>query len=369
MAEYTDALVRELTLRADYLKPDGRLPEIGTIYIGGGTPSVADTSLLARIFDCIYKVYPVAELAEITMEANPDDLTPQKIKEWAQLPVNRLSMGIQTFDDEKLRMLHRRHRGEQAEYVVKSCQDAGFGNISIDLIYGLPRQTITGWENDLDRAVRLQTQHISAYSLTYEEGTPIWKMREKQLVKEADEELSLGMFELLMDKLAASGYEHYEISNFARPGFRSRHNSSYWEGIPYLGCGPSAHSFNGHQRQWNLPDLHTYIEKVRACRHKEDFTQATWIRKEELALHEQYNDCIVTALRTAHGIDLGALRRKFGNTLAAHCLRNAQPHLERGTLEITDIKKEQTPEGLLKLTRRGIFLSNDIMCDLLYVDD
>lgn len=369
MTEYIDALTRELALRAGYLQEDGRLPDIETIYIGGGTPSVLDTLSISRILDLIYKVYPVSEKAEITLEANPDDLGRQKIKELSRLPVNRLSLGIQTFDDEKLRLLHRRHKGEQAMEAVRNCQDAGFGNISIDLIYGLPRQTLAEWERDLDRAIRLHTQHISAYSLTYEKGTRIWKMREEQRIKETDEELSLDMFETLIDRLANAGFEHYEISNFALKGFHSRHNSSYWNGIPYLGCGPSAHSFDGSNRQWNCSSLTAYIENVKACRSKEDFMNASWIEKEILTPNEQYNDCIVTALRTAQGIDVHSLRNRFGNRLADYCLRNAQPHIQRGTLELAGMKKEQTPEGLLRLTRRGIFLSDDIMCDLLYVGD
>ena len=272
--KYIDALTRELVLRADYLQTGGRLPDIGTIYIGGGTPSLLDTAYIHRMLDIIYKVYPVSEQAEITMEANPDDLTEKKIRELRLLPVNRLSMGIQTFDDEKLQLLHRRHRGKQAADTVRACQDAGFDNISIDLIYGLPRQTLANWEYDLERAIGLNTQHISAYSLTYEEGTPIWTMREKRTVTEADEELSLDMFKLLTDRLSAAHFEHYEISNFALKGFRSRHNSSYWEGIPYLGCGPSAHSFDGHSRQWNCVDLHTYINRVTSCHRPDDFTDA-----------------------------------------------------------------------------------------------
>lgn len=368
MKEYVHALTRELTLRADFLKKDGVFPNINTVYIGGGTPSTLSTTCLRQIFECIYKVYPVVEDAEITIEANPDDLDNQRIEDWRKLPINRISMGIQTFNDERLKLLHRRHNGQQAINAVRACQNAGFGNISIDLIYGLPGQTLADWESDLSQAIELQTQHISAYSLTYEEKTPIWKMRERHIVKEADETLSLKMFEMLSDKLATAGFEHYEISNFSRKGFRSRHNSSYWDGTPYLGCGPAAHSFDGQDRQWNIPDLNLYIKAMQDCT-KEDFQDAPWIRKEHLSKSEQYNDCIITALRTSQGINLHQLRRRFGKKLADYCLQNAKPHINRGTLEIADIKEEQTPEGLLKLTRKGIFLSDDIMCDLLYVDN
>ena len=277
-------------------------------------------------------------------------------------------MGVQTFDDGKLRLLHRRHNGEQAIRAVHDCQDTGFDNISIDLIYGLPAQSLREWETDVNTALSLNVQHISAYALIYEEGTPLWEMRKRHVVEEADEELSLEMFSLLMCRLENAGFEHYEISNFARPGFRSRHNSSYWKGIPYLGCGPSAHSFDGRNRQWNHPDLNVYIDQVGKCLSSEDFNHAPWIEQEELNLYERYNDCIITSLRTSDGLNLSELKRKFGQSLTDYCLQAAAVHLRNGQLEITE-KKEQAPEGLLKLTRRGIFLSDGIMSDLLYVPD
>ena len=368
-AAYIDALTRELTLRSSYLPSNKQHPDIETIYIGGGTPSLLEARQLEHIFDTIYRTYDVHGQAEITIEANPDDLSPQKITELRRLPVNRLSIGIQTFCDDRLQQLRRRHRGQQAVQAVLDCQAAGFDNISIDLIYGLPGQTAQEWNSDLCKALDLHPRHISAYSLTYEPGTPIWKMREQKLVKEADEQLSLSMFETLIDRLTAAGFEHYEISNFAQPGFRSRHNSSYWNDVPYLGCGASAHSFDGCSRQWNCRSLRTYTDGVAACRNREDFAGASWIEREELSLHERYNDCIVTALRTAQGIDLQKLRRKFGNELADYCLRNAQPYLRRGLLEIGGIEKEHAPQGMLRLTRKGLFVSDGIMCDLLRVDD
>ena len=176
------------------------------------------------------------------------------------------------------------------------------------------------------------------------------------------------MFSLLMCRLENAGFEHYEISNFARPGFRSRHNSSYWKGIPYLGCGPSAHSFDGRNRQWNHLDLNVYIDQVGKCLSSEDFNRAPWIEQEELNLYERYNDCIITSLRTSDGLNLSELKRKFGQSLTDYCLQAAAVHLRNGQLEITE-KKEQAPESLLKLTRRGIFLSDGIMSDLLYVPD
>lgn len=365
---YIRALANELRLRADYLKSEeGALPTIQTLYIGGGTPSLLTADQLGLLFDTLYKTYSIAPDAEITIEANPDDLSAQKIKSLQQLPVNRLSMGIQTFDDRKLRLLRRRHNSRQALKAISECQQAGFDNISIDLIYGLPEQTLTEWENDLEQALNLNIQHLSAYALIYEENTAIWKMREQHVVKEAREELSLDMFNMLIDTTQQAGFEHYEISNFALPGLRARHNSSYWKGIPYLGCGPSAHSFNGHHRQWNLSQLEQYIDKVGKCTSYTDFINAPWIEKEELTLYEQYNDWVITSLRTSDGLDLDRLRQAFGDPLADYCRQNASKHLKEGLLEIIK-KKEQPQEGLLKLTRHGLFLSDGIMSDLLYVD-
>lgn len=364
---YIRALANELRLRADYLKSEEYAnPTIETIYIGGGTPSLLTPDQLELLFETLYKTYSIAPDAEITIEANPDDLSTQKIKSLQQLPVNRISIGIQTFDDRKLKLLRRRHNSLKALKAVSECQQAGFDNISIDLIYGLPEQTLSEWESDLEQAISLNIQHLSAYALIYEENTAIWKMREQHLVKEAREELSLDMFNILIDRTQQARFEHYEISNFAKPERRSRHNSSYWKGISYLGCGPSAHSFNGHHRQWNHSNLEQYIDNVGKCTSYADFINAPWIDKEVLTTYEQYNDWVITSLRTSDGLDLDRLRQTFGNPLADYCLQSASKHLQKGVLEI--IEKEQSQEGLLKLTRHGLFLSDGIMSDLLYVD-
>lgn len=366
--DYVAALSNELRLRAGYLSQDGQRPSIGTIYVGGGTPTTLDPQLLEQLFATLYDTYEIDPQAEVTLEANPDDLSPQRIAALRHLPVNRLSIGIQTFDSDRLRLLRRRHNGQQALQAVHDCQEAGFGNISIDLIYGLPQQTLQDWEADLRQATALNVQHISAYALIYEEHTPLWRMRQQHLVEEAEDELSLDMFNALMDRLAASGFEHYEISNFALPGYRSRHNSSYWKGIPYLGCGPAAHSFDGRNRQWNRPDLEGYIRHVGACRRPEDFQDAVWIEKDELNEQERYNERIITSLRTSDGLDLDRLEKDFGTPLRDYCLRAASGHLRNGLLERTP-KEKQAPQGLLRLTRRGLFLSDGVMSDLLYVDN
>ena len=237
---YVSSLCRELEMRKDYIGGE----TIETIYFGGGTPSQLSQEDFISIFSHIYKVYNVEPDAEITLEANPDDLTPEYITMLRSLPFNRLSMGIQTFNEDMLKLLQRRHTADRAIHAFNNCRRAGFHNISIDLMYGLPGETLDSWQKDLEQAVNLHPEHISAYHLIYEENTALWKLREQHKVAEADEDLSVSLFGTLIDSLSAAGYDHYEISNFCLPGLHSRHNSSYWTGKKYLGCGPSAHSYN-----------------------------------------------------------------------------------------------------------------------------
>lgn len=347
-AEYVHALVRELEMRKDYVGDE----EIETIYLGGGTPSQLSQEELEEIFAYIYKVYKVTPDAEITLEANPDDLTPEYVSMLRTLPVNRISMGIQTFQEETLKLLHRRHTAQQAIEAFRRCREAGFQNISIDLMYGLPGETLETWEQDLQQAVDLHPEHISAYHLIYEEGTTLWNLREQNKVEEAEEELSLTLFKTLIERLTKAGYQHYEISNFCLPGLHSRHNSSYWTGKKYLGCGPSAHSFDGISRQWNVSSLEKYLEGIRS--NQLDF------ELEDLDLYTRYNDFVITSIRTCWGMPLAQLRTTYGETLYNYCLRMAKPHIEQGVLEI----KEDT----LKLTPQGIFISDGIMSDLLWIE-
>ena len=364
---YVDALCNEIKLRKDYLKINNQNPIIETIYIGGGTPSTLSRKHIETLLDTIFSTYEVSPQAEITMEANPDDLTGVNPLDIRYLPINRMSLGIQTFDDHQLRFLNRRHTGQQAIEAIIRCKEQGVENISIDLIYGLPGQNLSDWEKELETAIKMDIKHISAYSLIYEEGTPLWNMRMQHLVKEAEEDISLKMFTSLIQHLEEAGFEHYEISNFARPGHRSRHNSSYWKGVAYLGCGTSAHSFDGNNRQWNIADLDSYISHVSQCTTINDFIHASWIEKEELTLYEKYNDRIITALRTSDGLDLDKLQSDFGTRLKDYCLHTANRHLQNGILE--NIKKNEQSLGLLKLTRQGLFLSDGIMSDLLFVED
>ena len=345
---YVHALCRELEMRKDYLEGE----DIETIYLGGGTPSQLLREELEEIFNHIYKVYPVKEDAEITLEANPDDLTPEYVAMLRQLPINRISMGIQTFQEETLKLLHRRHTAVQAIEAFRRCREAGFQNISIDLMYGLPGETLDTWRADLQQAIDLRPEHISAYHLIYEEGTALWKLREQHQVEEADEDLSVSLFSTLIEQLSEAGYQHYEISNFCLPGLHSRHNSSYWTGKKYLGCGPSAHSFNGVSRQWNVASLESYMKGVEEGELD--------VEVEELDLYTRYNDFVLTSIRTAWGMPLSKLRSDFGGELYRYCMRMAKPHLEQGVLEIG--------EDVLRLTRKGIFVSDGIMSDLMWVN-
>lgn len=343
---YVDAVCREIDLRRDYLKE-----QVSTIYLGGGTPSRLPAAELSRLLYYIYKVYDVSPDAEITIECNPDDLTPGFVQELCRMPVNRVSMGAQTFSDERLNFLHRRHDSSEIVRAVRLLRAAGVGNISVDLMFGFPGETLAEWESDIDKALRLGVEHISAYSLMYEEGTPLWRMLEQKKVEEIDEELSLAMYETLVNRLVGAGYEHYEISNFARPGFRSRHNSSYWHRVPYIGLGAAAHSFDLHSRQWNVSDVRTYISEINggnvpACR-------------EELDKATMFNDIVTTAMRTCEGIDLGMLSAEFGDAFYRQLLDSARPHMSSGLAEVRDNR--------LRLTRKGIFVSDMVMSDLMIV--
>jgi len=346
---YVSALCRELELRKSYLDKE----PVETIYFGGGTPSQLSKENFEKIFETIEREYNLEQCSEITLEANPDDLTPEYIKMLESLPFNRISIGIQTFNERTLRLLKRRHTAEQAISAVKECRMAGFKNISIDLMYGLPGETPESWKADLEQAVDLNVEHISAYHLIYEEGTPLYEMLQKHKVEEVDEESSVDFFALMIGRLTEAGFQHYEISNFCKPDKHSQHNSSYWTGKKYLGCGPSAHSFNGSTRQWNVSSLDKYIAGIE--KGIPDF------EIEELNVTTRYNDFVITSLRTMWGLSLNRLEEEFGTEFKQYCLENAQTYLDSGKLEIRD--------NTLFLSKEGIFISDGIMSDLLWVED
>lgn len=341
---YVDALCQELTLRAEELPAD---EAITTIYLGGGTPSQLTTDQLDRLFSYIYKVYR-SQPVEVTMECNPDDVTPAFADWIAQSPIDRISMGAQTFSDDRLRLLRRRHTAAEVRRATTLLRQAGIRNISIDLMFGFPGETLADWEQDIDEALRLGVEHISAYSLMYEEGTTLHRWLSEGRIQEIDDDLSLRMYDCLVDRLTAAGYRHYEISNFALPQHESRHNSSYWRDVPYMGLGASAHSFDGRQRSWNVADIETYIAAIgrgeRPC------------TVEALDLDTHYEDVVLTSLRTAEGIDLGKIRRDFGSQRLDFLLAAADQDLRQGYLVLDD--------DHLRLTRRGIYLSDGITARL-----
>lgn len=341
---YVDALCQELTLRAEELPAD---EAITTIYLGGGTPSQLTTDQLDRLFSYIYKVYR-SQPVEVTMECNPDDITPAFADWIAQSPIDRISMGAQTFSDDRLRLLRRRHTAAEVRRATTLLRQAGICNISIDLMFGFPGETLADWEQDIDEALRLGVEHISAYSLMYEEGTTLHRWLSEGRIQEIDDDLSLRMYDCLVDRLTAAGYRHYEISNFALPQRESRHNSSYWRDVPYMGLGASAHSFDGRQRSWNVADIETYIAAIgrgeRPC------------TVEALDPDTHYEDVVLTSLRTAEGIDLGKIRRDFGSQRLDFLLAAADQDLRQGYLVRED--------DHLRLTRRGIYLSDGITARL-----
>lgn len=343
--EYVGALCREISNRA------GELPSqhLDTIYIGGGTPSQLTPSQLTQIFHTIETTFHISSDAEITLEGNPDDMTDDYLTALSQTPVNRISMGVQSFDDEQLRFLCRRHDSKGAIQAYKACRKHGFKNISLDLMYGLPGETMSDWQQDIETMISLSPDHISAYHLIYEEGTPLYKLLEKEKIHEVDEELSLAMYRLLVDKLQAAGYEHYEISNFSRPDKSSRHNSCYWDGEPYLGCGAAAHSYDGQKRRWNNASLDEYIKG----RGYPPFGY------EELDTATKYNDYIMTRLRTNTGISTDEVAILFSPSLSKYLSDSAREHLASGMLEHY--------KGRIRLSSRGIFISDGIMSDLMKV--
>ena len=334
---YVDAVCKEWQIRANYLNENVR-----TIYIGGGTPSQLSSKQLRQLFDTI------GTAEEVTLECNPDDVTEEYVAILSQLPVNRVSMGVQTFSNERLRFLHRRHTAEQIPQAIGRLRAAGIQNISIDLMYGFPDETLADWHRDIEQALALKVEHLSAYALMYEEGTPLYRLLEQGQVKEADEELSLQMYSDLIDRLTAAGYEHYEISNFARPGFRSRHNSSYWHDVPYIGLGAAAHSYDGQRRYWNVSDLQEYIRRVEnGISPVEDSEAITgWTR---------YTDRLTVALRTCEGLDLATL----SPDQRAYCTAAARRFLDDGLL--------RADSSHLILTRRGLFVSDMVISELMFV--
>ena len=342
--QYVEAVCKEIEMTNKYLNGD----TIHSIYFGGGTPSQLDTTQIGRILNTVQAHHSIVQNCETTIELNPDDVTSEYVESLSSLPVNRVSLGIQTFNDNTLRFIHRRHTSQQAIDAVRLLQNHGFSNISIDLMFGFPGETLEDWQNDIEHALQLGIQHISAYSLMYEEGTELYRLLSSQQIHEIDEELSRNMYQTLMERLADAGFEHYEISNFAKPGYYSRHNSSYWNDTKYLGIGAGAHSYNGIIRQSNISNIKAYIDGIHEGMPKCD--------TEMLTRDQQYNETVMTRLRTSQGLNTDIIKERFGTDYYNHLMTAATPYYNIGLLKID--------EGNLSLTPKGIYISNDIIASL-----
>ena len=345
---YVKALCAELSGRKSELESQ----EIATIYFGGGTPSLLSLEQLSTIMQAVRENYVVKADAEITLESNPDDVTMDLASGWMALGFNRVSLGLQTFDDDILRLLRRRHTSSTAKAAVHTLRVAGFKNLTLDLIYGLPNQTFEIWQDDVHQLLDLSVNHLSAYALSYEPGTVLTRMRDHNEIKEADEEMIRRMYLYLIEQSKAAGYEHYEISNFALPGYASRHNSSYWSGIPYLGFGPGAHSYDGKsRRRANDPDLLEYVKNLGNA-------PCSFEYLDETQLYEEY---LLTGLRTAKGISLNFVEQNFGKKIFRRMMNLAEPHLKRGNLH--------QDGDVMNLTLDGILISDYIISDLMVAAD
>jgi len=344
-----DCLLKEMGLRRDYLEKE----KVETIYFGGGTPSVYSPEEIERLISYIREHYSVSENAEITMEANPDDLTGAYLKALKNSSVNRLSMGLQSFHDEDLILMNRRHTGQEAIDTVKRVQDHGFDNISVDLIYGVPGLTMEKWEQNLEKVFGLDIQHISSYHLMFDPNTVFSHKLQSGQLKEMDEDQSLKQFQMLISEARRNKFLHYEISNFCLEGKQSRHNTSYWQQKKYLGVGPSAHSYNLKEREWNVSHNYKYIKSIQEGNIASE--------KEGLSEIDHYNDYILTSLRTMWGLDLNFVRERFGEKYFLFCCDEAKKYLQSQHVRIEN--------GRVILSDKGVFVSNEIMSDFFWVED
>lgn len=341
--EMVEAIRKEAGIRRDYLAE-----RIDTIYFGGGTPSLLLTDEVRNTIETLKGLFEVDENAEITLEANPDDITEESLQAWMEAGINRLSIGIQSFFEADLQWMNRAHTAEQAVNCIALAQKKGIRNISIDLIYGTPSLTDESWEKNVQTALSLNIPHLSCYALTVESKTALAKMIATHQLPDVDADKQARHFALLTQWLAEAGFEHYEISNFALPGFRSRHNSSYWEGKPYLGLGPSAHSFNGSSRQWNASNNSLYLKALE--------TGNVPFEREQLTSVQQLNEFIMTRLRTMEGIPLAGVKENWGEEKMNALVLSAQKHIGQGQLILSN--------DFLQLTAGGKFLADGIAADL-----
>lgn len=343
-SQYVAALCREMELAG------GSWTEhrFSTLYLGGGTPSQLDTEALKAILLKADSVFGLSGLEEATVECNPDDINETFLSGLKETPINRISMGIQSLDNDILRFIRRRHTAEEAIKAVKMCKSQGYNNISADLIYGFPGQTVDGFISDLKQITDLGVTHISAYCLSYEEGTPLQKMLSDGRITPASDDLCAEMYDALCDTMRSEGFIHYEVSNFSLSGYHSRHNSRYWDGTPYLGIGAGAHSFDGVRRSWNVADIDRYIRGIESGTPEREL--------ETLSRDERRNEAVMLSLRTQKGLSISGFSREFGQEAASELLRSAIRWTKSGDLIL---------EGdTLRFSESGLFRGDGIICSL-----
>jgi oxygen-independent coproporphyrinogen-3 oxidase len=348
-SSFIDALLNEATLRKEYLENE----PVSTIYLGGGTPSVFSVKDLGTILNHIHKEFRVTDDCEMTIELNPDDVQPAYLEGLRNHNINRISLGIQSWRDSDLKMLNRRHDSAQAITALKDTLNAGFENVTIDLIYGIPGMSQKDWESNLDFSFSFGIKHLSAYHLTFEPGTVFAKMLMKGTISEIDENDSAAQFNILIQKAESAGFVQYEISNFGKPGYFSIHNSNYWKQVKYLGLGPSAHSFNGYSRQWNIRDLKGYIKCVN--------TGKSFFESEELDIKKRFNEYIMTSLRTMWGIDLEYVEKMFEKEGYDYVVNLSGKFRNYGLMKLE--------KNSLVLTNQGKLISDNIISEFMMPDE
>ncbi len=350
--DFIKALLAEIELRKEYLDVDKETPSVTSIYFGGGTPSLLSFDELQLIFDALHQHFSIAASAEITMECNPDDLTTAKILELKRTPINRLSIGVQSFFDDDLHLMNRAHNSVQAHESIKQAAAAGFDNITLDLMYALPTLTDAKWIKNLETALALPINHLSCYNLTVEEQTALAHLIKSGKVPAVDENRAVNQFEILLQLTEQQKFEQYEISNFAKNGAYSKHNSSYWKGNSYVGFGPSAHSYNGNSRQWNIANNQQYNNAL----HQGNLV----FEKEMLSVNTQYNEYVMTSLRTRWGADLNYINTKFGVVYKNHFTANV--------LSFLNAEEVIQAENIYTLSRNGKLIADAIASQLFKVE-
>ena len=340
---------QEIELRASYLENK----KVESLYFGGGTPSILQAKEIDALIGQVAKYFEISSDAEITLEANPDDLDKKKVQELRNTEINRFSIGIQSFFEEDLKWMNRAHNAEEARSSIMRVQDAGFENITCDLIYGYPLLTNSKWKSNMQSLIELEVPHISSYSMTVEKKTALAHLINKGKTPALNEEQSAEQMLMLIDTLTSSGYEHYEISNFAKPDRYARHNSNYWKGKPYLGIGPSAHSFNGTSRSWNIANNALYIKGILA--------KELPLETEQLSKNDRFNEYVMTSLRTKWGIDKNYVEKEFGNDYLSSILKNIEEYVHNQEVLISE-------EGIISLSPSGKLLADQIAAELFIVD-